>query len=339
MPEIPFLQAFEGTNTRIPVWFMRQAGRYMPEYQALKKNHSLNALFRDPATASEVTLLPIRLLDVDAAILFADILTLPADMGFDIDFLDGKGPVIGNALRTIKDVARVRDFEDLAYVGETIRLVNKELPAHIPLIGFAGAPFTLATYLIEGGSSVGLKNTIRLMQTEPDTFTELMQVLTRNIIRYIKLQEDAGIKAFQLFDTWAGVLRVEDYRRFVLPYIKDIFDAVSVPSIYFLKNCAHLVEDMTQCGADGLSVCETVDIGRNAVLKASGKCIQGNLYHGLLYADRATLAREVKDLVTKARANHTRYIFNLSHGILPDISFDNVKFVAELVHEHSWNQT
>lgn len=331
------LQAFKGNNRSVPIWLMRQAGRFLPEYQAIKKTQTLNDMFRTPEVAARVTLLPVDLLKVDAAILFADILTLPSAMGFKIDFIDGKGPVIENPIESPNDVRRVNDLNGLDYVTTTIQMVNRELPSDIPLIGFAGAPFTVASYLIKGKGALGFSSAIRFAMENPKEFHGLMKSITRNTIAYLNLQKKAGVKAFQLFDSWGGLWREGDYETFVLPYVQETFKRVDLPSIFYVKNCAHLIGCMERSGADMLSVCETVVIGDNAVLNKTKKGVQGNLYNGLLYADDQTLRREVKKLLTAARKHHKKYIFNLNHGIFPDTPVDKVKLVIEEVRKFSWS--
>lgn len=337
MPESLILQAFDGKNKKVPVWFMRQAGRFLPEYRAIKKERTLEEMFREPEVASRITLLPVDLLNVDAAILFADILTLPSSMGFDITFVDGKGPVIANPVQSSQDVDRIHRMEDLNHVCETIRLVNQSLSKDIALIGFAGSPFTVAQYLIESSSSLGLPPVVRFMVEHPNHFHKLMEKLTVNTIDYLNLQKKAGIKLFQLFDTWAGTLRASDYREFVLPHVKEIFQKVDLPSIYYLKNCAHLLPEMIQSQADFLSVCDTIEIGHNEILNECDKGIQGNLYNGLLYAEEDILLKEVRRILQSATKAHKKYIFNLSHGIFPDVSVDKVKAVIAEVKRFTWD--
>lgn len=330
-----FLQAFDGTNTTIPVWFMRQAGRFLPEYRALRKNHTLDAMFRNAEIAAQVTCLPVDLLGVDAAILFADILTLPSHLGFEIRFVDGRGPVIENPLTQPADVNKMHDFDDIPHIRKTIELVNQRLNENIPLIGFAGSPFTALTYLIEGGSSSDFKKTLAFAADYPKEFQQALQILTRNTIAYLNLQKQAGIKVFQLFDTWAGILRPLDYEKWVLPHIQTIFQNVDLSSIYYLKNSRPLLSLMEQSGADFLSVCETVDLASDPVLAKTDKGIQGNLYNKLLYADDPALEKKVLSLLEGAK-KFKRYIFNLSHGVFPDVEVDKVKFVVEKVHEFKW---
>jgi len=330
------LQAFEGTNNQVPVWFMRQAGRYLPEYQAVKAKHPIEEMFRTPELAAEITCQPIDILGVDAAILFADILTLPAQMGFDIFFDNKKGPQITNRITQLCDLEGVHDFDDLSHVAKTIRLVNDRLPATIPLIGFAGSPFTVLTYLVEGGSSVNFAKTFRFIQEHPESFHKLMEILTKNTINYLNLQKEAGIKAFQLFDSWGGILRAADFAHLVLPYAQRIFKEIDLPSIYFARNTNHLLPLMDQSHADFLSVDHTVVLGHHTTIEHTKKGIQGNLFNGLLYADDSTLEKEINDVLVGAR-KHDRYIFNLSHGVFPDVDVNKLKFIVEKVHAFKWN--
>ncbi|MCB9771771.1 MAG: uroporphyrinogen decarboxylase [Candidatus Omnitrophica bacterium] len=332
MTESLLRQSFLKTQTKTPVWFMRQAGRFLPQYREIRKNYSLDDMFRNPEIVAQVTCLPVDILKVDAAILFADILTMPMHIGFKITFHPAHGPIIINPFSSDKDFKQLHKLTDVAHLRKAIPLITKSLPKNIPLIGFAGAPFTVLCYLVEGGSSSNFRKVIKFMNENPDGFHKLMQFLTQNTIAYLKLQKDSGIEIFQLFDSWGGILRTDDYENFVLPYVQKIFAAVPLPSIYFLKNCAHLLTSMNKCGSDFLSVCETVDLKNNLILRKSEKGIQGNLFHGLLYSDDKTLKAEVLR-VLKASQNFKKYIFNLSHGIQPDVPVDKVQYVVKLVHD------
>src|ERR1039457_4677639 len=318
------LLAFKAQNKRVPVCFMRQAGRYLPQYQSLKANRPLSELFRDPEIAGAITLQPLEILGVDAAILFADILTMPSAMGFNIQFVNGRGPVISNPINHAGDLKRLGKFSGLEHVTRTIKLINSVLPTSIPLIGFAGSPYTVATYLCSKHN--------RMMYENPKSFHEFMDLLTDNTIAYLKQQKEAGIKVFQLFDTWAGSLRREDYEIFVLPYVQKIFKAIKLPSIYYLKNCAHLMDLMESSGADFLSVCETVNIKDIKTKKG----IQGNLLNSLLYADDKTIIEETKAILKAAKAKHRKYIFNLNHGVMPDVNPLKLKLIVEEVHKFKW---
>ncbi|OGX37195.1 MAG: uroporphyrinogen decarboxylase [Omnitrophica WOR_2 bacterium RIFCSPLOWO2_12_FULL_50_9] len=335
MKESLFLQAFEGINKQVPVWFMRQAGRCLPRYQALREKHLLEEMFRNPHLAAEITHLPVDILGVDAAILFADILTLPSGMGFDIRFDTPNGPVVSSMIKTHHGLKDIHDFDNLEHVVQTIKIVKEKLPASVALIGFAGSPFTVAAYLMEGGSSLNFAKMFRFIEENEPAFHNLMDILTRNTIHYLNLQKEAGAQVFQLFDSWAGILRPADFARWVLPYVRRIFEAVDLPSIYFVRNCAHLLALMDRSEADFLSVDHTVVLGHHTVIEKTTKGIQGNLFNGLLYADYPALKKEVNDVLIGGQ-KHGRYIFNLSHGVFPDTDPDKLKFIVEQVHAFDW---
>lgn len=332
MNEASLLQAFSGTNTQVPVWFMRQAGRFLPEYREIRKKHTLDEMFRDPETVAQVTCLPVDLLNVDAAILFADILTLPMHLGFEITFNPQRGPVIKNPFHCAQDLAQLHAMEDVEHLRKAILLINQSLPAHIPLIGFAGAPFTVLCYLVEGGSSSNFRKVFKLIHQDAALFHKLMAFLTVNTIAYLNLQKEAGIKVFQLFDTWGGILSAQDYQSCILPYVQEIFAVVDLPSIYYLKNSYHLLPQIQKCGSDFLSVCETVDLFDTTLLLDIQQGIQGNLFQGLLYAPDNILEQEVLKIL-KCSRRFDKYIFNLSHGIQPDVPVEKVKLIIDLVHK------
>ena len=336
MSDSILLQAFKGKNTQVPVWFMRQAGRYLPAYQDMRKKHSLDEMFNTPELASHVTCLPVGLLNVDAAILFADILTLPSKMGFDIRFDPKHGPVIDNPIRHVNDTKRIHLGDKFSNIEKTIRLTIPRLPKDVPLIGFAGAPFTVLCYLLEGGSSNGFQKALSFAYAQPKTFLKLMDILTKGTIEYLKVQKKAGIHVFQLFDTWGGILPAKEFKDWSLPCVQRIFESVDLPSIYYLKNCAHLLSLMEKCGADYLSVGEDVDLGRHPVLRKTHKGIQGNLQNTILYENYDVIEAAVLKLLAAAKKRYKKYIFNLSHGILPDMSMDKVRFVTEVVHGFPW---
>jgi uroporphyrinogen decarboxylase len=318
------LLAFKGKNTRVPVWFMRQAGRYLPQYQALKSQQPLRELFRNPELAGAITLQPVEILKVDAAILFADILTMPSGMGFNIDFVDGKGPVVSNAICQQEDIKHFGKFSGLEHVTQTIKLINALLPSSISLIGFAGSPYTVLTYLCPKHA--------QLMFEDSKLFHQWMQLLTKNTITYLKQQQSAGIKCYQLFDTWAGSLRWQEYKTFVLPYVQQIFKSIDLPSIYYLKNSHHLFDLMQQSGADVLSVCETIDIGKINIKQG----LQGNFLNTMLYASDEVIEKETLRLLKLAKAKHRKYIFNLSHGVMPNVNPLKLQRMVEIIHEFKW---
>lgn len=323
-----------------PVWFMRQAGRYMPEYRAIRAKHSLLEICRQPDLAAQVTLQPVRAFGVDAAILFADILLPLVPMGIHLEFAAGEGPVIHNPIRTTADVKALRAVdpcESLDHVLQAVRLVRRELNGKTPLIGFAGAPFTLASYLIEGGASRNYLNTKQLMYHDPQTWHTLMGKLARVIASYLVAQVEAGAQAIQLFDSWVGTLAPDDYRDYVLPHSQLILREVSatgVPVIHFGTDTATLLPLMKEAGGDviGLDWRTPLDWGWDQV--GTDTAVQGNLDPTALFAPRPELERRVRMILDSAggRAGH---IFNLGHGILPETPMENVKAVVEMVHEFS----
>ncbi len=329
---------------RTPVWFMRQAGRYLPAYRAVRAQHSLLAICSQPDLAAEVTLQPVRILDVDAAILFADILLPLLPMGIELEFAAGEGPVIHNPIRTPADVAALRPVEpreSLGYVLETVSLVRHELDGGIPVIGFAGAPFTLASYLLEGGSSRSYQKTKQLMVADPQTWHALMDKLARVVADYLVAQVEAGAQAVQLFDSWVGCLTPDDYREYVLPHSQLIFRAVSAtgaPAIHFGTGTATLLSLMKEAGGDVIGLDWRVPLDEGWRRLGADVAVQGNLDPVALFAPRPELARRVRAILRQA-GGRPGHIFNLGHGILPETPVDNVKAVVEMVHEFSTLRT
>ncbi|HKY39549.1 MAG TPA: uroporphyrinogen decarboxylase [Polyangiaceae bacterium] len=320
-----------------PVWFMRQAGRYMEEYRALRKQYTLLELCKNPELATEVTLQPVRALGVDAAILFADILLPLEPMGAPFEFAAGEGPVIHEPVRDKAGVDRLRLFapeEGLGYVLSAIRLIRKELDGKTPLIGFAGAPFTLASYLIEGGGrSKEYATTKRLMYREPAVWHALMEKLAEVQRRYLLAQVEAGAQAIQLFDSWIGALSPDDYVEYIQRHVRHILSAVEktgVPVIHFGTGTAMLLELQKQAGGTviGIDAKTPLDLARKRL--GDDVAVQGNLDNLLLDAPRELLAARVRDVLR--RGGGRGHIFNLGHGILPETNPDAVKFVVDLVH-------
>lgn len=325
---------------RTPVWFMRQAGRYLPEYRAIRARHSLLEICSQPDLAAEVTLQPMRALGVDAAILFADILLLLIPMGINLEFAAGEGPVIHNPIRAAADVAALRPVEPretLHHVLEAVRLVRRDLEGRTPLIGFAGAPFTLASYIVEGGASRDYVKTKSLMYGDPQSWHALMGKLARVVADYLTAQVEAGAQAVQLFDSWAGALGPEDYAEYVLPHSRFILRAVGatgVPVIHFGTGTATLLSLMKGAGGDviGLDWRAPLDWGWQTL--GRDVAVQGNLDPVALFAPRPELERRVRAVLDQA-GGRPGHIFNLGHGILPETPVDNVKAVVEMVHEFS----
>ena len=320
-----------------PVWFMRQAGRYMAEYLKLREKHALVDLCTNPELAMEVTLQPLQRFDLDAAIIFADILLPLKSLGVDFEFVKGEGPVIQDPIRAPESVHRlgVGDPEqDLAYVYEAIRLVRAELDPHIALIGFAGAPFTVASYIIEGGHSRHFLPTKLLMFNHPEAWHALMETVTEVMSRYLCAQVEAGAQAIQLFDSWVGCLQAEDYRRYVLPYSEKIFESLakySVPLIHFGTGTATLLELMKEAGGTVIGIDWRIHLGDAWQRLGNGVAIQGNLDPIAMVGDRGQLEERVDQVLHQAQ-NRPGHIFNLGHGILPQTPAENVEAVVHWVH-------
>jgi uroporphyrinogen decarboxylase len=325
------------TTDRTPVWFMRQAGRYMPEYRALREKHSLLTLCRTPELALEVTLQPINALGVDAAILFSDLLLPLAPLGVPFDFLQGEGPRIERPLRSAGDVEALRRFEpreDLGMVLEAIRLIRRELDGRVPLIGFAGAPFTLASYAIEGGHSSNFALTKSMLYGEPHTWHRLAALLADVVRDYLRAQVEAGAQALMLFDSWVGALDEADYREFALPHVRHILDGtkeLGVPVIHFGTATGHLLAVQREAGGDVIGIDWRTPLDEGWARVGPDRAVQGNLDPTLLFAPRERLLSRVDDVLRHA-GGRPGHIFNLGHGILPGTPVDNVKAVVEHVH-------
>jgi uroporphyrinogen decarboxylase len=316
---------------------MRQAGRYMAEYRALRAKHSMLELCRTPELALEVTLQPLKALAVDAAILFADILLPLEPMGAPFEFAQGEGPVIHKPVRTRAEIDALRDIqpeEGLGYVLEAVRLLRRELDGKTPLIGFAGAPFTLASYLIEGGKSSHFTLTKTLMYREPDAWNALMAKLSGVVSRYLVAQIDAGAQAVQLFDSWVGALSPQDYRDYVQPHVAGILKAVSVrdvPVIHFGTGTATLLELQRDAGGTVIGVDWRTPIDDAWRRLGDGVAVQGNLDPVVLFAPQEVIERQAGDVL--ARVNkRDGHIFNLGHGILPGTPVESVQRLADFVH-------
>jgi len=334
-----FLKACRGEEVPYtPVWIMRQAGRYLPEYQAVRAEVDFLTLCKTPELAAKVTMQPIQRFGVDAAILFSDILIAVEAMGMHLEFSDKKGPVLGDPVRTKSAVDRlvIPDTEDsMPFVIETIKILRSQLK--IPLIGFSGAPFTLATYMIEGGSSKNFLNTKRMMFQNPGLFSLLMDKITSTVISYLTSQIRAGAQAVQLFDTWAGILAPEDYKEYVLPSVKKVVAELKkegVPVIYFVNECAALLRELRKTGADIIGIDWRIDL--KDAIKGLGKkfVVQGNLDPCALFLPQEKMEDKVKDILWKGEFAKG-HIFNLGHGVLPESPVENVAALVEAVHRFS----
>jgi uroporphyrinogen decarboxylase len=334
-----FIRACRGQAVdTTPVWFMRQAGRYMGEYRALRAKHRMLELCRTPELAVEVTLQPLRAHAVDAAILFADLLLPLEPMGAPFDFLAGEGPVIERPVRTAAHIAALRVIdpeEGLGYVLEAIRLLRRELEGKTPLIGFAGGPFTLASYLIEGGKSSQFLTTKRLMFSEPELWHQLASKLAEVVRRFLRAQIAAGVQAVQLFDSWVGALGPEDFATYVEPHLAHILrdlETTGVPVIHFGTGTQSLLELQKRAGGTVIGVDWRTPLDQASRRLGADTVLQGNLDPVALFAPRELLERKLAEVLTKGRAAKG-HIFNLGHGILPETDPEVVSFVADRVHE------
>ncbi len=333
-----FLKACRGEKTDYtPIWMMRQAGRYLPEYQKVRGNVTFLELCKSPELCVEVTLQPIDILNMDAAILFSDILIPMEAMGATLEFHEGRGPVFPDTVRSQEDLDKLivpDPIEHTGFVMDTIRLLRKELK--VPLIGFAGAPFTCATYLIEGGSSKVFWETKKMMFTNPTLFHELMEKITQTTSKYLLAQAEAGAQALQLFDSWAGVLAPSDFEKFALPYviriIKDL-QKTGLPIIYFANNGATLLDLSVTSGADVIGLDWRINIG-DAIARVGNKAVQGNIDPFALLLPRDELRDRIKKLLDDAKGAHG-HIFNLGHGIHQFTPPEQAKYAVEFVHELS----
>ncbi len=323
-----------------PVWFMRQAGRSLPEYRTLREGTQMLDACRDPEMVSEITLQPVRRHGVDAAIFFSDIVVPLQAAGVDVEIVPGVGPVIASPVRSRADIDALPDLDaaDVPDIAESIQRVTAELGEATPLIGFAGAPFTLASYLIEGGPSKNHEKTKSLMVSDPEAFSTLLSKLAQMSATFIDVQLNAGAKAFQLFDSWAGYLAREDYENHVLEHSTAVFDALSghdVPSIHFGVQTGELLGSMAQAGSTTLGVDFRVDLADAATRVNPGQALQGNLDPALLFAPWEALSARVEAIVRKGLDLDRGFVFNLGHGVLPDTDPEVPGRVVDLVHRVS----
>ena len=335
----PFMRACRREQVPYtPVWLMRQAGRYMKEYRDVRAKYSFLEMCKQPEVASEVTVYAAHRLGVDAAIIFADILLIIEPMGLELEFAKGEGPVIHNPVRSAQDVDRVREVEDVSsldYVYEAVRITRRELKANIPLIGFCGAPFTLASYICEGGGSKNYINTKRLMYTDPGAWHTLMSRIARALSHYLNAQIAAGAQAVQIFDSWVGALSPDDYREYVLPHTREVIQGVTpgVPVIHFGTGTATLLELQKEAGGNVIGLDWRVRLDE-AWARLGDVAVQGNFDSIALFTTPEVVRRRAKDVLDQA-ANRPGHIFNLGHGILPETPVENVVALVEAVHELS----
>jgi uroporphyrinogen decarboxylase len=339
-PESIFVRACKGLPTPItPAWFMRQAGRYMAEYRAIRRHHSLVEICKTPSLAAQVTIEAAEILKVDAAIIFADLLLPLEVMGLPFHFEAGEGPVIERPVRTASDVAVLRTDRaaELGYVAESIQLVTRHFGDKLPCIGFCGAPFTLASYMIEGGGSRHYINTKKMMYNHPQAWDELMEKLVAVLAEYTAEQVRGGADVVQVFDSWVGCLSVDDYRRYVLPHTAQLVQRLKrsgVPVIYFGTDSATLLSSMQETQADVIGLDWRIPLDDGWKLLGCRGAVQGNLDPVTLFASQDEIRTRVADILRRA-GGRPGHIFNLGHGILPETPVENVKALLNMVHELS----
>ncbi|HET9216169.1 MAG TPA: uroporphyrinogen decarboxylase [Terriglobia bacterium] len=325
---------------RTPVWMMRQAGRYLKEYRDIRQKVSFLELCKNVDLAAEVSLQPLRIVGVDAVIFFSDILIPVEAMGVAVELTD-KGPEIAHPIRAVSDVEKLRNpdpADEMPFVGAILRRLRSELREQVPLIGFSGAPWTLASYMIEGGGSKNFAEIKRLAFSEPATLHALLDKLASTIIAYLRFQIESGAQVVQLFDTWAGELTRRDYETFALPVTRRIFAEIgnSVPRILYINGCSSILESMATCGADVLSVDWRIPIGEARARVGDRVALQGNLDPCALLGSASNLTATAERILQEAGT--TGHIFNLGHGILPMTPVDNAKALVEFVRSYRHRQ-
>ncbi|MDG0995708.1 MAG: uroporphyrinogen decarboxylase [Gammaproteobacteria bacterium] len=328
-----------------PVWIMRQAGRYLPEYRATRaKAGNFLTLCKTPELACEVTMQPLDRFDLDAAILFSDILTIPDAMGLGLQFVEGDGPSFSNPVRTAADIKKLAvpdPSAELRYVTDAVSLIRKELDGRVPLIGFSGSPWTLATYMVEGRSSKDFSKIKALMYEQPKLLEQLLSTVSASVASYLNAQIEAGAQALMIFDTWGGVLTPELYRRYSLAFMHSVLDqlkrehdGVKIPVILFSKGANHSLSHIAATGADGIGLDWTINIADASAIVGTDVAVQGNLDPSVLYSSPEVVRAEVKKIL-QDYPHDSGHVFNLGHGIHPGIDPENVKALVDAVHEFS----
>ncbi len=330
-----------------PVWIMRQAGRYLPEYRATRKQAgSFLDLCKNKELACEVTLQPLRRFDLDAAILFSDILTIPDAMGLGLYFVEGEGPKFERPLRSLADISALGvpdPCASLSYVTDAVSLVRQRLDGQVPLIGFSGSPWTLSTYMVEGGSSKEYRYIKGMMYESPSALHRLLDTLAKAVTAYLNAQIEAGAQAVMVFDTWGGVLTPQTYRDFSLNYMQQIVsglkrehDGQTIPVTLFTKGGAQWLEEIADTGCDALGLDWTININEAHSRVGNKVALQGNLDPCVLYADPDTIRKNVQDVITRF-GNHPGHVFNLGHGIHPGVDPDHLGVLIDAVHEFGFD--
>ncbi|TLU82168.1 MAG: uroporphyrinogen decarboxylase [Chlorobium sp.] len=331
--------------SRTPIWVMRQAGRYLPEYRAVREKTDFLTLCKTPELATEVTIQPVELMGVDAAIIFSDILVVNEAMGMDVEIIETKGIRLTPHIRSQADIDRliIPDIDEkLGYVLDAIRMTKKELDNRVPLIGFSGAAWTLFTYAVEGGGSKNYAHAKKMMYREPKMAHMLLSKISTVITEYTLRQIEAGADAIQIFDSWASALSEDDYREFALPYIKETVQAIKIkhpetPVIVFSKDCNTILNDIADTGCDAMGLGWGIDIAKARAELKDRVCLQGNMDPTVLYGTPEKIKAEAAKILKQfgQHTEHSGHVFNLGHGILPDVDPANLKLLIEFVKEES----
>ena len=336
-----FLRACKRKNVEYtPIWIMRQAGRYLPEYRAVRKKADFLTMCKTPELAAEVTIQPVDLIGVDAAIIFSDILVIPEAMGMHLEMIESKGPRLYNAIRSINDVNNLKQVDavkDLKYVLDAVSLTKKELNGRVPLIGFAGSPWTLMTYMVEGGGSKNFAEIKKFIYNQPKAAHLLLDKISSSVAEYLSAKIEAGADAVQIFDTWGGLLSPADFQEFSLNYIEKVISKIkrkSQPVIVFAKGVHYKLDKLAESGADVIGLDWTMELGKVRSKIGNKVAIQGNLDPTVLYGSKEKI-REEAVKVLKSFGKNNGHIFNLGHGILPDVPPENAKFLVDTVKEES----
>jgi len=325
---------------RTPVWIMRQAGRYLPEYRAVREKTDFLTLCKTPELVSEVTIQPVDILGVDAAIIFSDILVIPEAMGMPLEMHESKGPVFHNPVRTEEDLKLLKEIDpakELKYVLDAVSLTKKELNGRVPLIGFSGSPWTLLTYMVEGRGSKNFAHVKKMIYDNPALAHKLLEKISKAVSDYLSAKIEAGVNAIQIFDTWGGILPQDDFKEFSLQYIQKVIADVKrkdEPVIVFAKGVHYGLDKIASCGADVLGLDWTMNLGDVHRQTGNNTALQGNMDPCILYAGKDKIRAEVKKILN-SYGQGSGHIFNLGHGILPDIDPENAKALVEFVKEES----
>lgn len=323
-----------------PIWIMRQAGRYLPQYRAVRKKSDFITMCKTPELAAEVTIQPVDLIGVDAAIIFSDILVIPEAMGMKLEMIESKGPKLYDPIRTMDDVNKLKmidPLKDLKYVLDAVSLTKRELNGRVPLIGFAGSPWTLMTYMVEGGGSKSFSEIKKFIYNQPKAAHQLLDKIADAVADYLSAKIEAGANAVQIFDTWGGLLSPANFEEFSLRYIEKIISKIkrkNEPVIVFAKGVHYKLNKLANCGADVIGLDWTMDLGKVRTAIGSKVALQGNLDPTVLYADKNKIRKEAVE-VLKSFGKNNGHIFNLGHGILPDVSPENAKYLVDVVREES----